>query len=32
MQFLLDNLIKIAVRIEGSLSVIQSHLMDAYKV
>ncbi|KAJ7394035.1 Ectopic P granules protein 5 [Desmophyllum pertusum] len=31
-QFLLDNLIKIAVRVEGSLSVIQTHLMDAYKV
>lgn len=31
-QFLLDNLIKIAVRVEGSLTVIQTHLMDAYKV
>nr|XP_058943375.1 ectopic P granules protein 5 homolog [Pocillopora verrucosa] len=31
-QFLIDNLIKIALRIEGSLSVIQTHLMDAYKV
>ena len=31
-QFVLDNLIKIAVRVEGGLAVIQTHLMDAYKV
>lgn len=31
-QFLLDNLIKIAVRVEGGLSVIQTRLMDGYNV
>ena len=31
-QFLLDHLIKIAVRVEGGLNVVQTHLIDAYKV
>ena len=31
-QFVLDNLIKIALRVEGGLNVIQKHLMDSYQV
>ena len=31
-QFVVDNLIKIALRVEGGLNVIQKHLMDSYQV
>ncbi|CAH3172967.1 unnamed protein product, partial [Porites evermanni] len=31
-QFVLDNLIKIALRVEGGLNVIQKHLMDSYQL
>ena len=32
MQFLLDNVIKSAMRVEGGLGAIQTRLMNAYKV
>ena len=31
-QFVVDNLIKIALRVEGGVNVIQKHLMDSYQV